>query len=139
MRLYPHGIHAAPFGAVLARLGVQRLEMDVPPFAQPADLAGGEVPIAVHAPFGIATKGRSCRIAGLGRAEAAKFVAGGRCTQECLHYSTTLDRPGAAQDLPTRLRGTAMLYAHAPGMAAAVLEAARRGTIDRIILSGDWH
>ena len=138
-RLYPHGIHAAPFGAVLARLGVRRIEMDAPPFATAADFAGGRLPVGVHAPFGIATKGRTCRIGALHQIDAAKFAPSFGCARECLSYTAALERPHATTDLETRMRGTAMLYRHSPAMAAAVLDAAGAGTIDRIILSGDWH
>lgn len=138
-RLYPHGVHAAPFAAVLDRLGVRRIEMDVAPFATPADFAGGRRPIGVHAPYGIATKGRSCRIGSVHQADTARFAAEVRCARECLTYSAALERPGPVPDLPTRLRGTAMLYRHAPAMADALLDAAGRGAVDRLILSGDWH
>lgn len=138
-RLYPHGVHAAPFGAVLARLGVQRIEMDAAPFATAADFAGGRLPVGVHAPFGVATKGRTCRIGALHRDNGEKFAPAFGCSRECLTYTTALQRPQADTDLETRMRGTAMLYRHSPAMAAAVLDAANGGSVDRIILSGDWH
>ncbi len=137
-RLYPHGIHAAPFAAMLARFGVRRIEMDVPPFAAMADFPEGGLQVGVHAPFGVSAKGRSCRIGSLHQPDAQKFAAGHRCARECLAYTAAMTRPQGATDLPTHLRGTTILHTHSAAMAEALLAAAR-GTVDRIILSGDWH
>lgn len=138
-RLYPHGIQAAPFAAMLARFGVRRIEMDVPPFADAADFPDDGLQVGVHAPFGVSAKGRSCRIGSLHQPEVLKFAAGHRCARECLTYTAAMTRPLGAADLPTHLRGTTLLHAHSPAMAEALLAAAAAGAVDRIILSGDWH
>ncbi|CAA7612307.1 hypothetical protein [Magnetospirillum sp. SS-4] len=142
-RLYPHGIHSGPFGAVLARMGVERIEMDAPPFARMEDFRSGRVRVSVHAPYGFSVKGRACRIGSLSAEPGDKFVSGQECRRECLIYVGTLSRgeagDGDGTDLVTYQRGNTLFYRHSPAMTAAVDAAMAKGWIDRLILNGDWN
>lgn len=139
-RLYPHGIHSGPFAAVLDRLGVGRIEMDVPPFADIADFRSGRFKVSVHAPYGFSVKGRSCRIGSLHQPEADKFATGHACGRECLTFVGDLSRPElGGNDLATFQRGNTVFYRHSAAMGRAVAAALADGWIDRIIVSGDWH
>jgi len=139
-RLYPHGLHSAPFSALLERLGAGRVEMDVPPFAEPRDFRFPTVKVSVHAPYGFSVKGRSCRIGSLAQPSPAKFTAGQDCRRECLIYGSGLSRPDTgAADLPGFQRGNTQFYRHSAPMRATVAEAMAAGWVDRLVLSGDWH
>lgn len=139
-KLYPHGIHSGPFGQVLDRLGVRRLELDVPPFADIADFRSDRFKVSVHAPYGFSVKGRACRIGSLRQSEADKFATGHSCHKECLTFVGELSRPElGGNDLPTFQRGNTVFYRHSAAMSEAVAAALAEGWIDRIIVSGDWH
>lgn len=139
-RLYPHGIHSTPFRRLLERLGVRRIEMDVPPFAAPGDFRSPGMKVAVHAPYGYSVKGRACKIGSLRRPDADKFRTGHDCAKECLAYVGVLSRPQtAAAELETFQRGNVVLYRHSPAMAEAVDQAVAQGWVDRIVIAGDWH
>jgi len=137
-RLYPHGIHSTSFGAVLDRLGVGRIEMDVPPFAAAEDFRSVGRSVSAHAPYGFSVKGRACKIGSLNLDQADKFAIGHACRRECMIYRSELQRPGSPADLATIQRGTAIFYRHAPEMAAALAEAVAAGWVDRVVVAGDW-
>lgn len=139
-RLYPHGIHSGPFGAVLTRLGIGRIEMDVPPFADIGDFRSDKARVSVHAPYGFSVKGRACRIGSLAQDAGAKFASGHDCRRECLIYAGSLSRDmtGGA-DLATVQRGNTLFYRHSPAMLSALGAAMAEGWIDRLILNGDWN
>ena len=139
-RLYPHGVHSTPFRGLLARLGVRRIELDVPPFAAAADFRSPDFGVSVHAPYGYSVKGRACRIGSLNQPDGEKFMTGHRCRRECLTYAATLSRPEhGSTDLSTFQRGNTVFYRHSPAMTEAVQAAVSQGWIDRIIVSGDWN
>ncbi len=140
-KLYPHGIHSRPFVALLRRLGVGRIEMDVPPFAQPADFHGLGPAISVHSPFGFSVRGRSCRAGSLNLPLEQKFMVGPACHRECLVYIDHMSRRqgGSESDLPTFQRGHTIFYRHSPEMNAALATAVAQGRVDRLVLSGDWN
>ncbi len=139
-RLYPHGIHSGPFGAVLTQLGVQRIEMDVPPFADINDFRSDHARVSVHAPYGFSVKGRACRIGSLGQPPEGKFASDQDCRRECLSYVGDLSRGDAGTgDLRTFQRGNTLFYRHSPSMNSALAAALAEGWIDRLILNGDWN
>ncbi len=138
-RLYPHGVHAGPFVAALRRLGVRRIEIDLPVFAVPADLRSPSLAVAVHVPYSFSVKGRSCKIGSLHQADADKFATGHRCQKECLTYVSDLARPEAATtDLPSLQRGNTIFFRHSDSMTEVVRQAAAEGAVDRLIFAGDW-
>ncbi len=140
-KLYPHGVHSRYFAAMLTRLGVKRIEMDVPPFAEPGDFHGLGPAISVHSPFGFSVRGRSCRPGSLNLPPERKFTVAPSCRRECLVYIDRMSRrEGASErDLPTFQRGHTMFYRHSPEMSAALATAVAQGRVDRVILSGDWN
>lgn len=139
-RLYPHGVHSGPFGSVLAMMGISRIEMDVPPFADAGDFRSETARVSVHAPYGFSVKGRACRIGSLGQPPGGKFTSGQECRKECLVYVGGLSRGDAgAGDLPTFQRGNTVFYRHSPSMISALSEALAEGWIDRLVLNGDWN
>ncbi len=135
--LYPHGIHAAPFIALLRRFGVGRVEMDVAPFAAAAELHSPQLAVSAHASWGFAVKGRACRIGSLNLPDEDKFAIDGKCRRECLDYVAPMTREGR-DGLPTVQRGNALFYRHNDDMTAALNDAVNAGYVDRLILAGDF-
>lgn len=140
-RLYPPGITAPPFVALLQRLGVVRMEMDVAPFAQAEDFADLPLPVAVHAPYGYSVKGRICRPGSLHQIGPDKFAPDHDCHKECLVYRGAMKRegPAAGRDLHTFQRGNTLFYRHSPAMQQAFSQAVDNGWIGRLVVAGDWH
>jgi len=133
--LYPHGIGASGFRAMLERFGVRRVELDVPPFVAPGDLLLPDLSVSVHAPFGVATKGRTCWFGSLSAPEAGRFAAGQPCHRECLRYEADLVREKkAGSELDTVQRGNTVMYRHSPEMARAIDAAVRCGDVSRVIV-----
>jgi hypothetical protein len=132
--LYPHGLGGRSFHALLDKLGIGRIELDVPPHARPQVFASLGREAAVHAPYAYATKGRICKIGSLALAPAQKFAPGRECRRECLRYAATMQRPGKSADLDTEQRGNAMFYRHTPAMSAAAAAAIAQGWVQRVVL-----
>ncbi len=141
LQLGGHGFMTPGFEQLVARLGVGRVEMDVPPFASLHDMRVSRGKLAVHVPFGFATTGRICRIGNLRRAVARKFETGHGCARECLTYGTVMTPSGARAGAQTVIfqRGNTLFYRHTAQMAAALCGAISAGSVDRLVVSGDWH
>lgn len=114
VRLNPPGLGSPEFEALLGRFGIRRAELDVPPFARPADLRAGGLALSVHAPYGYALRGRVCRIGSLRFEGAAKFRPDQECAKECLRWSCRLSRPAeyGLHDLKSFQRGNSIFYRH---------------------------
>jgi len=136
----PSGIRVPGFLRNLNRLGIDRVEIDVPPYATPEDFVLPGKHLSVHTPYGYAVRGRACRIGSLNRPAHKKFQCGEMCRRECLVYVTAMARPQQTDAEPaTFQRGNTVFYRHTPEMTAPLLEAMENGAVDRIILSGDWN
>jgi len=140
-RLHPHTGRQSHFQGLLARFGIDHLEMDVPPFARPDQFEAAPMTLSVHLPYGYTVKGRMCRIGSLHQKGADKFRAAHACRKECLHYWVEAKRPGRRPDaeLMTFQRGNSQFYRHSSEMAAALWRAVEQKRIKRLIFSGDWH
>ncbi len=126
---------------LLERFGVDRLEIDVPPFARGQELSVPRGRLSVHAPFGFVTTGRICRIGNLHRPVEHKFAAGHTCARECLAYWCELS-PGRGPDeakMSIFQRGNTIFYRHTTAMNEALAAAMAAGSMDRLVISGDWH
>lgn len=141
LELGGHGFMTPGFESLVARLGVGRLEMDVPPFACSNDMSVSRGKLAVHVPFGFATTGRICRIGSLRRPMTRKFETGHVCARECLTYCTVVSEEGGRAVAGNGIfqRGNTLFYRHTAAMAAAVSDAITAGWVDRLVVSGDWH
>lgn len=141
MKLGGHGFMTPGFEMLLGRFRVSRLEIDLPPFARGADLCGRLGRISVHAPFGFATTGRICRIGNLHRPMTRKFATGHSCARECLTYWCELSagREPDQAGMGTFQRGNTIFYRHTAAMTATLAAAIAAGSVDRVIVSGDWN
>ena len=132
--LYPHGLGGRSFHALLDKLGIARIELDVPPYARPQVFSSLGRDAAVHAPYAYVTKGRICKIGSLSLAPTQKFAPGRECQRECLRYAADMERPGKSADLGTQQRGNTMFYRHTPAMSAAAAAAIAEGWLQRVVL-----
>lgn len=135
--MYPHGLAGDSFHRMLQSLRIDRVEVDVPPYAVPKVFAGLELPAAVHAPFGYVSKGRMCKIGSLSLPTTQKFSSGRECRRECLSYVAATSRAGNATDLETHQRGNTLFYRHTQAMSAAVVDAFQQGWLQRLVIPGD--
>lgn len=132
--LYPHGLGGRSFHALLDKLGIGRIELDVPPYAKPQVFSSLGREAAVHAPYAYVTKGRICKIGSLSLAPTQKFAPGRECQRECLRYAAVMERPRKPSDLDTQQRGNAMFYRHTLAMSAAAAAAIAQGWLQRVVL-----
>jgi hypothetical protein len=132
--LYPHGLGGRSFHALLDKLCIARIELDVPPYARPQVFSSLGREAAVHAPYAYITKGRMCKIGSLSLAPTQKFAPGRECQRECLRYAAAMERPGKSADLGTQQRGNAMFYRHTRAMSAAAAAAIAQGWLQRVVL-----
>lgn len=132
--LYPHGLGGRSFRALLDRLAITRIELDLPPYARPEVFSGLGSAAALHAPYAYVTKGRICKIGSLSLAATQRYAPGRECQRECLSYEAGSERPGKAADLPTWARGNTVFYRHSRAMSAAAAEAVARGWLQRIVV-----
>lgn len=137
----PLPVFSDGFMSSLKNSNISCLELDVPPFAEPADFAIHNMKISVHAPYGFVYKSRICRIGSLHLNWADKFIPGHACKKECLTYICEMKRTHAllGDEMYTFERGNAMFYRHSQKMVDTLSKAIDGGTISRIILSGDWN
>jgi hypothetical protein len=151
-QLYPHGVQSGPFHHLLARFDIQRLEMDVPPFATSNDFESPQHDLSVHLPYGFSVKGRMCKIGATAIEGPKKFGPGHSCNKECLSYVTKASRPqmdiatNAAvnpalkhEDLATFQQGNTMFYRHNKAMSTVLAHAVAENKVSRLIYEGDWH
>lgn len=141
LQLGGHGFMTPGLESLLERFGVSRLEIDVAPFARGTDLHAQRARFSVHAPFGFATTGRICRIGNLHRPMARKFATGHTCARECLTYGCELSARGEPDEGRMRIfqRGNTIFYRHTTAMTQALAEAVAAGSVDRMVISGDWN
>lgn len=137
MKVYPSNYEAAGHAALLGRLGIARIELDVPPFATPEVFAVDGLGVTVWAPYAYIAKGRICKIGSLRQPLAEKFAPGRPCHHECLGLLEAEPEGGAARGtgLRTYSRGTTMFYRHDAAMRAVVKEAVSRRLVSRLVLS----
>ncbi len=134
--LYPHGLGGRSFRALLDKLAIARIELDLPPYARPQVFCGLGISAALHAPYAYVTKGRLCKIGSLSVAPTQRYAPGRECQRECLSYAATIERPGKAADLPTSQRGNTLFYRHSRAMSASAAEAVAQGWLTRIVVNG---
>lgn len=132
--LYPSAFRASRQMRLLQSLAIERIELDVPPFARAEFFAVPEMKVGVHAPFAYIAKGRLCKVGSLSRPAALKFAPGGACHRECLGVLEIEDGV-PRHSLRTAQRGTTMFYRHDAALLAVLATALQRGSIARLILS----
>ena len=123
------------FHRLLRRLGIERLELDVPPFATAATFEVDGFAVSVWTPYGYVAKGRICKIGSTSSVRAAKFSPGGRCRRECRRVIEVGPDSPTSVTSPVTHVGNTLLYRHGDTEAAAVHGGIDAGRIDRIVLA----
>lgn len=134
---YGHGLAAATTRGLFERLGIHRLEIDMPLFADDDTLAEMPLPTAVHLPYVYVAKGRMCRAGALSVTGPERFAVGRRCQKECLRLSATASRPGREDACATVQLGNTLFSRHSDAMARALLAAVGKGQVARLIVPGE--
>lgn len=132
-----HGLDSAPLMAVLQRIGVARLEIDMPLFADAAALGRLSLPKAVHFPFFYVAKGRLCRPGSMSLARAERFSVGRRCRKECLNLAATAVRPGREDGWKTFHIGNALFGRHSGDMFRTFRNAVEERLVERVVVPGE--
>jgi hypothetical protein len=132
-----HGLHSGRLLSALRRIGIRRLELDVPPFATAQSFAHLPLPAAVHLPLAVVAKGRMCRLGSVSLAGPERFAPGRPCRKECLQLAADMTRPRFADASETLQLGNTVLARHTGDMAAAVAAAIAEGSIQRLIVPGE--
>ncbi len=132
-----HDLDSPALRAVLRRLGIARLEMDLPLFARDETFSGAPLPLDVHLPFAFVAKGRMCRTAGLARSGPERFSPRPFCHHECLGLRADTVREAADDAWHTVHVGNTVLCRHSPATLATASRAAAAGRIARLIVPGE--
>lgn len=137
----PPGTQSSLYPKLMRRFGVDAVETDIRPFAEPTDLQPNGLRLSVHLPFGYTLKGRICKPGSLSLEKSKKFAPGHSCQKECLIYYSRMQRTGcqSPHELPSFLRGNTIFYRHGETQRQVLADALQRGWIDRLVLAGDWN
>lgn len=132
-----HALAAATTRGLFDRLGIRRLEIDMPVFADGAALDGLPLPTAVHLPYVYVAKGRMCRMGAAAASGPERFAVGRPCRRECLHLSALAVRPGRGDACPTVQVGNTLFGRHSAAMACALRAAVDAGRVARLVVPGE--
>lgn len=132
-----HGLNSKAFQSVLSRFGIERMELDLPPFAQLETFFTFDRAVSVYAPFGYVSKGRICKIGSIAAPAQVKFSPGLVCRRECLKFDAVSQRPGQESDLQTFQRGNTIHYRHSSSMKDILSSAIKNGWVNRVVIPGD--
>lgn len=133
-QLYPAGFRAGRQLRILHSLGIERIELDVPPFAGAGAFSVPGIEVGLHAPYAYVAKGRLCKVGSLAQPAPMKFAPGGACRRECLGV-LEVERGEPRRGLRTVQRGTTLFYRYDAALLAVVVEAVRERHVSRLVLS----
>jgi hypothetical protein len=131
-----HGLAAPTMRSLFARLGIHRLEIDVPLFADDSAFADLPLPTAVHLPYVYVAKGRMCRAGSLTVKGPERFAVGRRCQKECLRFSALVSRPGRADAGASVQLGNTLFSRHSDAMARSLRQAVDSKRVARLVVPG---
>ena len=132
-----HALAAPAMRALFERLGIRRLELDMPVFPDEEALDGLPLPAGVHLPFVYVAKGRMCRVGSLSMTGPERFAVGRRCQKECLRMSAAASRPGREDACSAVQLGNTLFSRHSDAMAHSLRHAAGMGRIARLVVAGE--
>jgi hypothetical protein len=135
LKLYPSSYGTPGHMRLLDRLGIGRIELDVPPFATPDLYSVAGLELSVWAPYAYVAKGRICKIGSLRRDLPGKFAPGRTCHRECLGI-VEVGAEASPAGLVSFARGNSLFYRHGTAMADVVRNALASGHVTRLVLSG---
>ena len=134
-----HGFASPWQQRLFARVGITRVEMDLPLFAGADSFTGVPLPLGVHLPFAFVAKGRMCRTAGLARPGPERFAPRPFCHHECLGLAarTERERAGTQDAWETLHVGNTVFCRHSATSLAVLAAAVAAGRVARLIVPGE--
>ncbi len=126
-----------PLAAIFKRLGIGRMEIDVPLSVDSSTFSSLPMRTSVHVPFSSVAKGRMCRMGSSAIRGPERFAVGRMCKRECLKVSAELNRPGASADPPTYQLGNTIISRHSKEMFGMVRAAVEQGFVSRLVVPGE--
>lgn len=126
-----------PLRTLFDRLGIGRMEIDVPMFVDGDTFAALPMPTGVHVPFACVAKGRMCRIGSTSIRGPERFAVGRECRRECLKVASRLDRPGSDGTSRVYQIGNSIFSRHSRETLDAVRRAVEQGFIGRLVVPGE--
>ncbi|WP_415257948.1 hypothetical protein [Thauera phenylacetica] len=134
-----HGFASPWQQRLFARVGITRVEMDLPLFADADSFSGVPLPLGVHLPFAFVAKGRMCRTAGLARPGPERFAPQPFCHHECLGLAarTERERAGTQDAWETVHVGNTVFCRHSAASLAVLAAAVAAGRVARLIVPGE--
>ncbi|MNN44967.1 hypothetical protein D3C81_1592780 [compost metagenome] len=122
---------------MFTRLGVYRMEIDVPLAVNSNTFSTLPMYTSVHVPFSCVAKGRMCRIGSLALQGTERFAVGGKCRKECLKVSSRLERPSTGDTFNMYQLGNSIISRHSREMLGLVMAAVEQGQISRLVVPGE--
>ncbi len=137
----PPGMQSSLYPKLMRRFGIESVESDIRPFAEPADLRPNGLRLSVHLPYGYTLKGRICKPGSLSLEKQRKFMPGHSCQKECLVYFSRMQRTGcqSPHELSSFLRGNTIFYRYGEQQQRVLAEALQQGWVNRLVVAGDWN
>ncbi len=132
-----HNLDSPWLQALLQRLNIENVEIDMPLFANATALDHVPLLQGVHLPYFCIAKGRMCRPGSLGIKGPERFAVGRRCRKECLTLSVATSRPGSNDDWETIQMGNAIFGRHSAAMLEDLMTAVGNGMIPRLVVAGE--
>ncbi len=132
-----HALAAPTMRVLFERLGIRRLELDMPVFPAEEAFDGLPLPAGVHLPFVYVAKGRMCRAGSLSMTGPERFAVGRRCQKECLRMSAAASRPGRDDACSAVQLGNTLFSRHSDEMADSLRRAAGMGRVARLVVAGE--
>lgn len=124
------------YALLLARFGVQMIELDNLPQGNDLSFVGNGLRAAAYLPFGFISTSRVCMAAGLHYHKGDKFQPSAPCRHECqthlLEYQFT-NSPFGNREQRFYLKGNTYFYAHTEAMLRTLFAQAQSGQISRLI------
>ena len=135
MKPYSNSYATPGHRRLLGRLGIGRIELDVPPFATPDLYSVADLELSVWAPYAYVAKGRICKIGSLRQELPEKFAPGRACHRECQGvYEVGVK--ASPSGIASYARGNSLFYRHDEAMTALVRNGLDSGRVTRVVFSG---
>jgi hypothetical protein len=126
-----------PLAPIFTRLGIGRMEIDVPLSVDSSTFSSFPMRTNVHIPFSCVAKGRMCRMGSSTVRGSERFAVGRMCKKECLKVSAELKRPNASAEPRTYQLGNTIISRHSKEIFGMVRAAVEEGFISRIVVPGE--
>lgn len=126
-----------PLAAMFTRLGIGRMEIDVPLSIDSSTFSSLPMQTSVHLPFSCVAKGRMCRMGSSAICGPERFAVGRICKKECLKVSAELKRPNASPGPRTYQLGNTIISRHSREIFGMVRAAVEQGFVSRIVVPGE--